>query len=980
MKSVLITNNHLVHYAGSELVTLDLARHFKSLGWETEVATLEIGEPISRHFSSEGIRVSNLLQSAPQTKRFDLIWAQHHPVITEYLDEENYSLCNLVINCLSPTEPLETPPLFVESASVILANSKETRDALVKCGLEEQAVMLFPNSLSDSWFSPQSVKSSNRKLRKIAVVSNHIPDEIGQLKENNCGLEVSFIGMSERYEILTPELVSTFDAVITIGRTVPQALAQMVPVFCYDKFGGPGWLIEDNFEEAEYFNFSGRCTTRKMESAEILNAIVVGFPEAARFSSQAQELCRMRYSLKRNVESVLDRASRTSPGSRLDKSRLHHIKRINRAYIDAYQKVSQLRGLVRARTADLANATQEIRQIDEKLRFAQDAATRTASEVGRLRVESEQAIDRIRERDDLIESLRCELDQQTAELTDRDKSIVQLNAELASTRNWEERVRGELRDTLEQQKVQLEALSGMVEILVDRGGSEIREQATELRHKLAYDRMLRRIREVVSATIPSGPNVLVISKGDERMLRLSNAEGRHFPQDANGAYAGYYPANSVAAIAHLEALRAKGADFLLIPKTAFWWLDQYPDFKQHLEHNGRLLVREDDACALYSLRERPRAKTIEFWDQLDELVTRFESIFGQRPTVLDCHTDLPLAERFPQHVVFEPPAADDTLPYLDKTVDLVAVTTGNEALLAEARRVANYAVIRFSSPSTGVGSEPSIEILDSASEVERTGCTSIIIPASDSPTLSEEWLLTLRDSLPPDFSGEVTLVHGSNEPAQLRRLSEGKDWLKVVALQGAATVELLNHAARTASGETLVFLNPGSLLFPGWLPAAFRTLRDWPEAGAIAAKVLFSDGRLKEAGRHVLADGSIIGIGEGAYDCDAPEFNFVSEVACCSSPALITRRKIFIETGGFDVEFPINHYAFADYCMKLSERKLSVYYQPRIKIVQVAAAELDTAHAETRSLFLERWGHRIQESCIPANWSPESGMLPVAIA
>ena len=67
--------------------------------------------------------------------------------------------------------------------------------------------------------------------------------------------------------------------------------------------------------------------------------------------------------------------------------------------------------------------------------------------------------------------------------------------------------------------------------------------------------------------------VVVISKGDDALLEWAGRRGWHFPQDATGGYAGYYPANGRNAIVHLEVLRARGARYLVLPATSAWWLD-----------------------------------------------------------------------------------------------------------------------------------------------------------------------------------------------------------------------------------------------------------------------------------------------------------------------------------------------------------------------------------------------------------------------
>jgi glycosyltransferase involved in cell wall biosynthesis len=118
---------------------------------------------------------------------------------------------------------------------------------------------------------------------------------------------------------------------------------------------------------------------------------------------------------------------------------------------------------------------------------------------------------------------------------------------------------------------------------------------------LRYRQTIDRIRELVRNTLPPDAVVAVVGKGDDELLQLDDRRGWHFPRAEDGAYAGHYPADSAWAIAHLEALRAKGAQFLLLPNTALWWLDHYAEFGRHLERNYRTVVRQEDACLIYAL-------------------------------------------------------------------------------------------------------------------------------------------------------------------------------------------------------------------------------------------------------------------------------------------------------------------------------------------------------------------------------------------
>jgi GT2 family glycosyltransferase len=125
-------------------------------------------------------------------------------------------------------------------------------------------------------------------------------------------------------------------------------------------------------------------------------------------------------------------------------------------------------------------------------------------------------------------------------------------------------------------------------------------QPYQRRPNLPYQHLTERIRQVVGAAVPPGATVLVVSKGDDELLRLGGRPAWHFPQAEGGAWAGHHPADSAAAIAHLEALRHRGADFLLLPQTALWWLEHYAAFGQHLEARYRRLPY-DDCCILYQL-------------------------------------------------------------------------------------------------------------------------------------------------------------------------------------------------------------------------------------------------------------------------------------------------------------------------------------------------------------------------------------------
>jgi GT2 family glycosyltransferase len=118
---------------------------------------------------------------------------------------------------------------------------------------------------------------------------------------------------------------------------------------------------------------------------------------------------------------------------------------------------------------------------------------------------------------------------------------------------------------------------------------------------LRYRHLMGVIRDVVDAKVPAGETVAVVSRGDDELLELGSHPAWHFPQDDDGGFVGYHPHDSAEAITHLENLRRQGARYLLVPPTAYWWLDHYRNFALHLEQRYRRLTREDEGCLLFEL-------------------------------------------------------------------------------------------------------------------------------------------------------------------------------------------------------------------------------------------------------------------------------------------------------------------------------------------------------------------------------------------
>jgi len=138
------------------------------------------------------------------------------------------------------------------------------------------------------------------------------------------------------------------------------------------------------------------------------------------------------------------------------------------------------------------------------------------------------------------------------------------------------------------------------ELRLELAQLKAREEA--LRLQLWRRQVVEEVHAFAQATLPAGARVLVVSRGDEEIVALPGRHGSHFPQTEDGAYAGHHPADSKEAIAHLEALRGRGADYLVVPATSDWWLEHYADLAAHLDAEHERIAEQPERYVAFALR------------------------------------------------------------------------------------------------------------------------------------------------------------------------------------------------------------------------------------------------------------------------------------------------------------------------------------------------------------------------------------------
>jgi glycosyltransferase involved in cell wall biosynthesis len=383
----LVACSRLVDFAGAEITSLEIAQALRELGFEVTIAALEIGAPFSAELEASGFQIVELAKGIPE-EQYDLLWLNHNVTAYDLLCRHAVRSTIAVFSSLSHFEPLEVPPIGHLRFSEYLLNSAENLHFFSERYPEfSDRAHVLPNSAPSAFFD-RFDHTRARALRRIGIVSNHVPAELMEaaalLREQ--GLEVDVIGLQGKPRRVTPEVVTSYDAIVTIGKTVQYSLAAGVPVFCYDRFGGPGWITTDNFDTAAAKNFSGRCTPVALSAGRLTDSIRSGFEAAYQQRDALRDIARARFDLRENVATVIRRAAAnefTTSLSDTDRASLSAVPevfvRMREVIANGNYLASLLREQAGAREAHVSRLAAELNDRDSSIA----SLTQRASELQR---------------------------------------------------------------------------------------------------------------------------------------------------------------------------------------------------------------------------------------------------------------------------------------------------------------------------------------------------------------------------------------------------------------------------------------------------------------------------------------------------------------------------------------------------------------------------------------------------------------------
>ena len=141
-----------------------------------------------------------------------------------------------------------------------------------------------------------------------------------------------------------------------------------------------------------------------------------------------------------------------------------------------------------------------------------------------------------------------------------------------------------------------------------------------------------------------------------------------------------------------------------------------------------------------------------------------------------------------------------------------------------------------------------------------------------------------------------------------------------------------NNAAKHAKGQYILFLNNDTQVQENWLAPLVELIERDEKNGMVGSKLVYPDGRLQEAGGIVWKDASAWNYGH-LKDPDDPEYNYVKEADYISGAAIMIRKTLWTQIGGFDERFVPAYYEDTDLAFEVRKAGYKVLYQPLSKVV-----------------------------------------------
>jgi len=198
---------------------------------------------------------------------------------------------------------------------------------------------------------------------------------------------------------------------------------------------------------------------------------------------------------------------------------------------------------------------------------------------------------------------------------------------------------------------------------------------------------------------------------------------------------------------------------------------------------------------------------------------------------------------------------------------------------------------------------------------------------------------------PPGVPHEVIVVDNASSDGSARMVSG--EFVEVKLIANSENLQYArgnNQALQAARGEFLLLLNPDTEVRLHTLDRLLAFMRDHPDAGAAAPKLLNRDGSLQRSVRSFPTPAMLFfeatGLARlfprsprfGRYRMTFWDYDTVREVDQPMASALLLRRAALDQVGLFDEQFPM-FFNDVDLCYRLKAGGWKVYFVPEAEVV-----------------------------------------------
>ena len=255
---------------------------------------------------------------------------------------------------------------------------------------------------------------------------------------------------------------------------------------------------------------------------------------------------------------------------------------------------------------------------------------------------------------------------------------------------------------------------------------------------------------------------------------------------------------------------------------------------------------------------------------------------------------------------------------------------------------------------------------------------SIIIPAYGRFDLLTRCLDAIPEAV-KDIKYEIILIDNSspNKEEAEKFYSSRKDFILIRNITNAGFPRACNQGARRSNAPLLFFLNSDVILYKDAIDYLVRDMDD-PKIGIAGMLLLFPEyaegleqksrpsGKVQHVGMDTNIHGRWIHTFVG-WDADNPKVLAQRECYAVTGAALITRRRLYLDNGGFNEAYGTGTYEDCDYCMTLRELGYNIVVDTKAVGTHFTGAtaeyyKIGYPMDQNRLIFLQKWASKMKWS------------------